>query len=117
MSYQSEGAVEAVRDLESRVGKFVKAFKLQFKRWVFFNLFTFPFIAMFYVPYNIFWLQFTATQLLKWVLTSAILASVFNLFYRPYVGFVTRWLDKHAPNRKESLNTHDVPDSTVGDSK
>jgi len=74
--------------------KILHALKLQLKRWIIFNLFTFPFIAMFYVPYNLFFLQFTAIQLLKWVTTSAFLAAFFNIFYRPYVGFVTRLLDR-----------------------
>jgi hypothetical protein len=115
MAYQGEGAVEAVHDLESKFSKFIKVIKVQFKRWAIFNLFTFPFIAMFYVPYNIFWLQYTQLQLIKWVLTSSLLAAIFNLFYRPYVGFVTRFLDKRYG--KKTSNTPDVPSSNVESSK
>jgi len=107
-AYQGEGAVEAVRDLESKVAKFVRRAKSQFKRWLLFNLFTFPFIAMFYVPYNIFFLQYNSLQLLKWFLTSGALAAFFNLFYRPYVVFVNRIIAKYAPDKKSVSKAMDV---------
>lgn len=117
MAYQAEGSVEAARELESKIAKLYRAFKTQFKRWAIFNLFTFPFIAMFYVPYNLFWLQYTQLQLIKWVLTSSVLAAIFNLFYRPYVAFVTRFLDKHVPNKPKDLKAEPMPTQSEGDSK
>jgi hypothetical protein len=74
--------------------KIIHWFKTQFKRWLIFNLFTFPFIALFYVPYNIFWLQYSTFQLLKWFLTAGAMGAFFNLFYRPFVGWVNHVIDR-----------------------
>lgn len=81
---------------------------VQFKKYAIYNVLVNLVLACFYLPYNIFWLQYSGLQLAKWFLTAAAFGSVVNLVMRPYVGWITRMLDRRYPAAKP-LNSGKAP--------
>lgn len=74
-----------------------------FLKWLFFNLITFPALMVFYIPYQLFWIQLTPLQLLKYVFTAGLFAAAVNLVLRPVYAYATRFNDRHFSTVKKHL--------------
>jgi hypothetical protein len=72
----------------------MKVIKEQIAKWFIYNVATFALLAIFYLPYNIYWLGYSGLQLLKWFLTAGFFGSIVNIIMRPYVAKITHYLDK-----------------------
>ncbi len=75
----------------------MKSFRTQFMKWFWYNLLTFLVLSIFYVPYQLLWLGLSGTQFIKWFVTAAVFGSLVNIIMRPYVAWVTHWLDRRYP--------------------
>ncbi len=80
--------------------KILESLRKQFMKWLIYNVATFALLSVFYVPYQIFWLQLSAVQFLKWFVTSAFFGSIVNIIVRPYVGMITHFLDRRYGSHK-----------------
>ena len=94
--------------------KLVKTLREHFMKWAIYNVATFALLSVFYVPYNLFWLQLSGLQFLKWFLTAGFFGSIVNIVMRPYVSRVTHFIDRRYG--KKTLNTSTMP-SVSEDSK
>src|SRR5690348_4289947 len=77
------------------------ALRDQILKWALYNLLILPVIAAFYIPYNLFWLQFNSLQLLKWFLTAGAASGVVNIILRPWNVKANKIIERLVPPRKE----------------
>ncbi len=80
--------------------KLFSSFRKHFMKWAIYNVATFALLSIFYIPYNVFWLQLNGLQLLKWFLTAGFFGSIVNILMRPYVGWITHFLDRRYPKEE-----------------
>ncbi len=86
--------------------KFLKSLKTHFLKWAIYNAATFAFLSIFYIPYQVYFIQLSGIQFWKWFLTTGFLGSAVNIIMRPYVGVITRYLDR---KYGKTLNTKSMP--------
>ena len=65
-----------------------------FMKWAIYNAATFAFLSVWYVPYQLFFIQLSGIQFWKWFLTTGFLGSAVNILMRPYVSWITHFLDR-----------------------
>ena len=69
---------------------------------------------VFYVPYQLFWIQLNALQLLKYVATSGLFAALVNIMLRPYNAWVKVFIDRvTAPKPKPKVTGISMEDGVV----
>lgn len=84
-----------------------KHVKTQLVRWFWYNLLIFPVLMAFYIPYNIFWLNYTPLQILKFVATNGFFGAIVNFILRPWNAYITRFIKRR--EEKKALNTATMP--------
>jgi hypothetical protein len=72
----------------------LKVLKEQLLRWMWYNLLIFPVLMAFYIPYNVFWLQYSPLQILKFVLTNGFFGAIVNFILRPWNAWISRFIDR-----------------------
>ncbi len=72
----------------------VKSLRVQLLKWLIYNLLIFPVVAVFYVPYNLIWLQFNSLQIIRWFLTAGLASAAVNVILRPWNAWVSRFIEK-----------------------
>jgi hypothetical protein len=121
--------------------KIGKTLRVQFMKWFWYNLFTFPVLMTFYIPYQLFWIGLSPIQLLKYIATAGFFGAAVNLVMRPVVAWITHFVDKrygknrvpeehsewetvidedevwYTPKEKKVLNSPDVPSTVEETSK
>jgi hypothetical protein len=91
-------------DVDLRIGKALKA---QLIRWFWYNLLIFPVLMAFYIPYNVFWLQYTPLQILKFIATNGFFGAIVNFVLRPWNAWIARFIERRS--KKKILNTGSLP--------
>ncbi len=104
LKYKPNGNVQLI---SPRVMKFVASLRKHFMKWAIYNMATFAFLSVFYVPYQIWFIQLSGAQFWRWFLTTGFLGSGVNIIMRPYVSWITHFLDRRYG--KKVLNTQSLP--------
>ncbi len=87
--------------------RILKGLKTQLIRWFWYNLLIFPVLMAFYIPYNVFWLQYTPLQILKFIATNGFFGAIVNFVLRPWNAWIARFIERRS--KKKVLNTRSVP--------
>jgi len=81
-------------EIRFKTPKILKGVKTQLVRWMWYNLLIFPVLMAFYIPYNVFWLQYTPIQILKFVATNGFFGAIVNFVLRPWNAWITRFIER-----------------------
>jgi hypothetical protein len=82
----------------------IKTVRDQLIKWILYNLIIFPVLMVFYIPYQLWWIQLTVVQLWKYVLTAGVMAAGVNFILRPVNRWASNYIDlfmaRHFPKKK-----------------
>jgi hypothetical protein len=82
------------QEVRFKTPKILKGLKTQLVRWMWYNLLIFPVLMAFYIPYNVFWLQYTPIQILKFIATNGFFGAIVNFVLRPWNAWIARFIER-----------------------
>jgi len=88
--------VRVVTRVWNRVPKTLRGFIL-------YNLLFFPVVAAIYTKNNIFWIQMSGFQLIKWFATAAFFGTLANIALAPWIRWVNAWLGRRGYYLKKEV--------------
>ncbi len=91
------------RMVQSKPKKLFRVSLYQIKRYIIFNIITWPVSTSIWLPYNYYVLKFTEMQVKVWFITGAIMGAIVSVIMTYVSGFAVHYADKHLKN-PELLN-------------